>query len=72
MSRISEKVAYVSGLLDGLDLADEKLKKLFAAVVDTLGQIAEELAEQEDQIADLEDTVDGVVDDLEDFEEMLL
>ena len=72
MSGISEKVAYLNGLLDGLDLADEKLKKLFSAVVETLNCVTAELAEQEDQLADLTDTVDGLVDDLEDFEEMLL
>ena len=72
MSRISEKVAYLEGLLDGMDIADQNLKKLFTAVVDTLDHIAEELAEHADQIEDLEDTVDNVVEDFEDFGEMLL
>jgi len=72
MSRISEKVAYLGGLLEGLDPTDEKAKKLFVAVIDALDLIAEELTEHADQISDLEDTVDGLVDDLGDFEEMLL
>ena len=45
MSKISEKVAYLDGLMEGLDLEDVKLKKLFTAVIDALDEIAEEIAD---------------------------
>ena len=45
---ISEKVAYLEGLAEGLALDTEtKEGKLLAAIVDVLGEIAEELEEIE-------------------------
>ena len=69
---ISEKVAYLKGLAEGLDLDTEsKEGKLLAAIIDVLGDMADEFADIEDEIADLEDGLDAVSDDLEDVEETL-
>ncbi len=69
---ISEKVAYLKGLAEGLDL-DESTKegKLLLAIVDVLDEMADEFADIEDEIVDLEDGLDAVSDDLNDVEEFL-
>ena len=69
---ISEKVAYLKGLAEGLNV-DESTKegKLLLAIVDVLNDMAEEFADIEDEIVDLEDGLDAVSDDLNDVEEFL-
>lgn len=69
---VSEKVAYLKGLAEGLGL-DEKSKeaKLFAAVIEVLEEVSDELEELEDEICELEEGVDAVSDDLSDVEEAL-
>ncbi len=69
---ISEKVAYLKGLAEGLNL-DESTKegKLLLAIVDVLDEMADEFADIEDEIVDLEDGLDAVSDDLNDVEEFL-
>ena len=69
---ISEKVAYLKGLAEGLNV-DESTKegKLLLAIVDVLNDMAEEFEDIEDEIVDLEDGLDAVSDDLNDVEEFL-
>ena len=69
---ISEKVAYLKGLAEGLKLDEEtKEGKLIAAIIDVLDAMAEEFADVEDEMIDLEDGLDAVSDDLSDVEETL-
>ncbi len=69
---ISEKVAYLKGLAEGLNLdGSTKEGKLLLAIVDVLDEMAEEFADIEDEIVDLEDGLDAVSDDLNDVEEFL-
>lgn len=65
----SEKVAYLKGLAEGLDI-DKKSKegKLFAAIIDTLEELAGDIAELESNAWDLGEAIDQVSDDLEDLE----
>ncbi len=69
---ISEKVAYLQGLAEGMNL-DESTKegKLLLAILDVLEDMAEEFSDIEDEIVDLEDGLDAVSDDLNDLEEFL-
>ena len=69
---ISEKVAYLKGLAEGLKLDEEtKEGKLIAAIIDVLDAMAEEFADVEDEMIDLEDGLDAVSEDLSDVEETL-
>ena len=53
---VSEQVAYLRGLMDGLEIdEDSKEGKLFAAIVDTLDDIATELSDMEEEMEDLND-----------------
>ena len=66
---MTEKVAYLKGLADGMGLGDGKNEKLLKAIIDTL----EEMAYTVDDInADLDEIalqVDAVDEDLADLEE---
>ena len=69
---ISEKVAYLKGLAEGLNLDTEsKEGKLIAAIIDVLDDMAEKFADVEDELCDVEDGLDAVSDDLSDVEETL-
>lgn len=69
---ITEKVAYLKGLAEGMDLdTDKKVGKLLAAIIDTLDDIALELEDIKDEQAELADGLDAVSDDLEDVEDLL-
>ena len=69
---ISEKVAYLKGLAEGLNLDTEsKEGKLIAAIIDVLDDMAEKFADVEDELCDVEDGLDAVSDDLSDVEEAL-
>ena len=53
---ISEKVAYLKGLAEGLNLdTDSKEGKLIAAIIDVLDDMAEKFAEIDDELCDMED-----------------
>ena len=67
MSRISEKVAYLDGLMEGLEIEDAKQKKLFNAIIDALDTIAEELSDHDDAIEEINDSIDeiAVADDID-------
>ena len=69
---ISEKVAYLKGLAEGLALdTDTKEGKLIAAIIDVLDDMAEKFADIEDELCDVEDGLDAVSDDLSDVEQAL-
>ena len=69
---ITEKVAYLKGLAEGMDLdTDKKVGKLLAAIIDTLDDIALELEDIKDEQAELADGLDAVSDDLEDVENVV-
>ena len=69
---ISEKVAYLQGLAEGMKLDESTNEgKLLLAILDVLNDMAEEFADVKDEIVDLEDGLDAVSDDLNDLEEFL-
>ena len=69
---IMEKVAYLKGLAEGMDLdTDKKEGKLLAAIIDVLEDIALDLEELWGEQSELSDGLDAVSDDLEDVEDMV-
>lgn len=69
---ISEKVAYIKGLAEGLAL-DEATKegKILSAIIDVLDDIAVEIDDVEEVISDLGDQIDAVDEDLSSIEEII-
>lgn len=69
---ISEKAAYLKGLSDGLDIGSEtKEAKLINAIIDLLGDMADEFEDLNDALTDIGDEVDAISDDLEDVEDFV-
>lgn len=69
---ITEKVAYLKGLAEGMELDVEKKEgKLLSAIIDILDDIALELEDMKDEQTELSDGLDAVSDDLEDVEDIL-
>ncbi len=69
---ISEKVAYLKGLMEGMSVdAASNEGKLFAAVVDVLDEIALEIEDLTDEVVELGDGMDVISDDLSDVEDLV-
>ena len=69
---ITEKVAYLKGMAEGMELDTEKKEgKLLAAIIDVLEDIALELEDIHDETSELADGLDAVSDDLEDVEDVV-
>ena len=70
MMTITEKVAYIRGLAEGMKLDDSKEEiKLINAIIDVLDDIALSVADLEDEVATVEEIIDEIDEDLEDLEE---
>ncbi|MCQ2461906.1 MAG: phage terminase large subunit family protein [Clostridia bacterium] len=68
----SEKVAYLRGLMEGLDLKeDDKYAKLFNAVIDTLDELASDVADISEDYVDLTEYVEELDEDLGFVEDMV-
>ena len=69
---ISEKVAYLKGLMEGMNLnADSNEGKLFLAIADILDEIALEVEDLTDEVMELGDGLDVISDDLSDVEDVI-
>ena len=69
---ISEKVAYIKGLMEGLNIDEQTNEgKLFTAIVDVLDEIALEIEDLTDEVMELGDGLDVVSDDLSDVEDIV-
>ena len=69
---LTEKVAYLKGLAEGLSLdAETKEGKILLAMIDVLDDIALEIEDLKDAQDELADGLDAVSDDLEDVEDVV-
>ena len=69
---ISERVAYIKGLADGMELsAETKEGKILLAVLDLLEDMAYEIEDLNDNQLDIGDELDALSDDLADVEEFV-
>ena len=70
MMTITEKVAYLKGLAEGMKMDSSTNEgKLLLAVIDTLDDIALTVSDLEDTVAELSAQVDEIDDDLGDEDE---
>ena len=66
----TEKVAYIRGLAEGLELDDSKKEvKVLNAIIDLLDDLAMSLADLEDGYRDMADQLDAVDEDLGSLED---
>ncbi len=70
---ISEKAAYLKGLMDGLNLDTEKAEgKMIAAIVDLLGDVTKRLSDVEETTIAISDELDEIEEDLDAIEDFIL
>ena len=70
---ISEKSAYLKGLMDGLELDTEKAEgKMIAAIVDLLGDVTRRLTDVEETTIAISDELDEIEEDLDAIEDFIL
>ena len=69
---IIEKVAYLKGLAEGMELNTEKKEgKLLAAIIDTLDDIALSVADLDDEVGAINDEMDMMEESLDAIDEAL-
>ena len=70
---ISEKSAYLKGLMDGMKLSTETDEgKMIAAIVDLLGDIAKKVTDIEDTTIAISDELDEIEEDLDAIEDFIM
>ena len=70
---ISEKSAYLKGLMDGLSLNTETDEgKMIAAIVDLLGDMAKRITDIEETTIAISDELDEIEEDLDAIEDFIL
>ena len=70
---ISEKSAYLKGLMDGLSLDTETAEgKMIAAMVDLLGDLSKKVTDIEDTTIAISDELDEIEEDLDAIEDFIM
>ena len=70
---ISEKAAYLKGLMDGLDLDKEKAEgKMIAAIVELLGDVTKRVTDIDETTIAISDELDDIEADLDAIEDYIL
>ena len=70
---LSEKSAYLKGLMDGLKLNTESDEgKMIAAIVDMLGDLARKVTDIEDTTIAISDELDEIEEDLDAIEDFIM
>ena len=69
MKDLQQKVAYLQGLSDGLELDDSREGKVIGEMLKVLEDVAEQLAFLQGQQEDLEDYLESIDSDLADLED---
>ena len=69
MKDLEQKVAYLQGLADGLDMENSKEGKVITEMLDVLEEIVERLTFLREEQEDMLEYVEGLDDDLSDLED---
>ena len=70
---ISEKAAYLKGLMEGLELDTEKAEgKMIGAIVDLLGDVTKKVTDIEDTTIAISDELDEIEEDLDAIEDFIM
>lgn len=72
MSNLSEKVAYIKGLAEGMKLSNDTPEhKLLLKIIEALEDFARDVEEQRDDLDELNDFVEEINEDLTSLEEVI-
>ena len=68
---MKEKIAYLRGLMDGMQLPNDDNTKLLRAIADCLDAISDEVEDESARVDMLEGDVEEINDDLDELDEVL-
>lgn len=79
MSNLTDRVAYLKGLAEGMEVSEEsKIGKLVIAIIDVLGDTAaafekmtDDFQELDEYVEELDEYIESIDDDLSEIEEIL-
>ena len=66
---LQEKVSYIKGLADGMELGDSKQEKLIKAIIDLLGDMSATVDDIDSNLGELCEQVDEIDEDLSELED---
>ena len=68
---IKEKVSYIKGLVEGMEIDNKDLGKVILVMIDTITDMADEIEDLTDNALDIGEELDELSDDLANVEETL-
>lgn len=68
MRRIQERISYIEGFAEGLDLHNKKEGKLFDEFISILSELNQELEHTSNRLSELEEYVEAIDEDLNEIE----
>ena len=71
MGYMKEKVAYLRGLAEGMNIGDEGQGKLLNAMIATMDEMAGAIDEYEAAMAEIDECLDDIYDELDDIDDYL-
>ncbi|MEG1547644.1 MAG: hypothetical protein RR232_02710 [Clostridia bacterium] len=71
MSYIKEKVAYLRGLAEGMEIGGDAQGKLLNAMIAAMDEMADAIDENEVAVMELDECVDDIYDELDDLDDYL-
>ena len=69
MGYVNERVAYLKGLCEGMELADSKEAKLLKGIIDVLEDIADELTATGETVFEISEEVEDVAEAVDELDE---
>ncbi len=71
MGYMKEKVAYLRGLAEGMNIGEEGQGKLLNAIIATMDEMADAIDENEAAMAEIDECLDDIYDELDDIDDYL-
>ena len=71
MAYMKEKVAYLRGLAEGMNVSDEGQGKLLNAMIAVMDEMADAIDETEAVMAEIDECLDDIYDELDDIDDYL-
>ena len=71
MGYMKEKVAYLKGLAEGMNIGEEGQGKLLNAMISTMDEMADAIDENEAAMAEIDECLDDIYDELDNIDDYL-
>ena len=71
MGYMKEKVAYLKGMAEGMNIGSEGKDKLLSAMISTMDEMADAIDENEAAMAEIDECLDDIYDELDNIDDYL-